>query len=203
MDPTLLCHVRCPICYVLLFLTATGRYNSHLPDLEQFEGVLDLFALSTLVELMNVLHPGTYRENGLSRLECDECAVARGKCRDILHWFFERYELCDAKNNSPVDGPAIYWEYLAKHVQILLAYAANVKYINHQEEDLDLSHVLGFQDQVNRCFEGVEAFQKAFHSVTDDDIASCLLAWPRDRYYTVRPSSKPVPAHNTCSKWLL
>jgi hypothetical protein len=98
---------------VLLFLKVTGRYNPHLPNLEHFEGVLDLFALCTIVELMNILHPGTYRENGLSRLERDECAVARGKCRDILQWFFAQYVLFDNKNNSPVNGPAIYWEYLA------------------------------------------------------------------------------------------
>lgn len=185
---------------MLLFLTATGRYNPHLPNLEHFEGVLDLFALCTIMELMNVLHPGTYQENGLSRLERDECAVARGKCRDILQWFFARYVLFDDKNDSPVDGPAIYWEYLARHVQILQIYAANTKYI-HDNNTLDLSHAFGFKDQVDHCFKGVEAFHKAFDSLTDDDICILSLAWPHDRYYVVRPSSKPVPVHNTCGRW--
>ena len=187
----------------MLFLTVAERYNAHLPDLEQFEGVLDLFALSAIVELMNVLHPGTYRGNGLSRLERDECAVARGKCRDILKWFFAHHDLVDARNNSIVDGPAIYAEYLARHVQTLLIYAANTKAIN-DKETLDLSHVLGFRDQVTRCFKGVEAFHKAFHSLQgqDDDESIDSLAWPRDRYYMVCPSSKPgVPAYNTCGKW--
>lgn len=186
---------------MLLFLTAAGRYNAHLPDLKQFEGVLDLFALSTIVELMNVLHPGTYRKNGLSRLERDECAVARGKCRDILKWFFAHYDLADARNDSLVDGPAVYWEYLARHVQILLIYAANTKATNYHAT-LDLSHVSGFRNEVDRCFKGVEPFHKAFRSLQDNDMDIDSLAWPRDRYYMVRPSSKPgVPAYNTCGKW--
>jgi hypothetical protein len=201
-----------PVHGYFLLLHDTG-YNSHVPDLAHFEGVLDLFALSTMIELMNVLHPGTYRGNGLSRLERDECAVARGKCRDMLQWFFTRYDLFEAGDNSLVDGPTIYWEYLARHVKALLLYAEgaqNQQNIDRDQKDiedgentttLNLQQVPGFQGQVDRCFEGVKPFQKAFDSLKQADTIGSL-AWPRNRYYVVCPTNKPTAAYRTCGKLL-
>ena len=206
-------HVRCPhfAVYGYFLLHGTG-YNSHVPDVAHFEGVLDLFALSTMIELMNVLHPGTYRDNGLSRLECDECAVARGKCRDILQWFFARYDLFEVGTNTLVDGPTIYWEYLTHHVKALLLYAEaaqNQLNIDQDQKDiaqdgentLNLRQVSEFQGQIDCCFEGVKTFHKAFDSLKQADTISSL-AWPHNRYYVVRPTNKPIPAYRTCGKLL-
>lgn len=96
--------------------------QGHLPKLTEFNSVLDLFTLCNLMILANVLDLRTHQPplmtpqsravdvwekhdvNMVPAIERYEIAHARGRCWDILRWFFSAYEIFDKGVGEPING---------------------------------------------------------------------------------------------------
>jgi hypothetical protein len=90
----------------------------HLPNLTSFEGVLDLLTFCNLMVLANVLDFRTYQPapggshkdhnlhdvNEIPAKERYEMAYARGRCWDMLLWFFSKYEIFEKESGLVIDG---------------------------------------------------------------------------------------------------
>src|ERR1700709_817200 len=91
----------------------------YTPDLSTFDGVLDLFSLCNLAELMNLTYEATYDQTILD-VERVEFIEGRRIARRLVYWFSETHEL--HRNGAQVDIMSeIYWPYLLAQVSALEA----------------------------------------------------------------------------------
>jgi hypothetical protein len=103
-----------------------------VPNLKSFESVLDLFTFCNLMVMANILDLRTYQPatrfsghdvNSIPAKERYEMAYARGRCWDILGWFFHRYELYDNETGLPIDGfKEVAMRYLAHQASMIIEF---------------------------------------------------------------------------------
>jgi hypothetical protein len=161
-----------PYLTVSLFFTIPEYEQGHLPKLEDFNSVLDLFTFCNLVVLMNVLDFRTYQTapgnssqtmalellekhdfNSIPAIERYEIAHARGRCWDIFSWFFSKYELFDEKNGEKIDGfNQVAMPYLAHQGSVILECLKRARKI---DKDAYL-HWERLERQMKLCFRDYE-----------------------------------------------
>ncbi|KAF8881118.1 hypothetical protein BD779DRAFT_1675606 [Infundibulicybe gibba] len=160
-------------------------YQDHMLSLDTSSGVLDLFSICILTEASNILSLETY-EDGMSLEEMRSCVEARQRSRDLISWFFSKYEL--VRSGVVLDGyKEVYWRFLAR---ILLGL---VKYMVLVEGDAAVEGCTwsAVMDEVDKCFRGVKEYISATSYWEGKEINS--LAWPSDVDYAfeVRPLTTP------------
>lgn len=131
-------NVRPSIFAVLIpdagFVVANPEY--HLPQLDTFDGIVDICSLLNLMELANVLNLWTYGEhNPQDVTERLRMINAREKARILRMWIFQHYQLVDLAGEA-VDGENLfYWPYLAQQARAIYYYKrlANDAEVGHRD----------------------------------------------------------------------
>ena len=164
-----------------------------------------------MIILMNVLDFRTYQEpsksfgidagdwlkydlNNIPAVEQYEIAYARGRCFDILNWFFTSYELYSAVSGLAIDGfKEVAMAHLARQAYIILKYKS--KALKNGLDDGTLCRMKALDLQVKLCFQGhKEVLQimrtKMQPEVGDDDYMN--MAWPNPEKYQVRKLVTPL-----------
>ncbi|KAF8878606.1 hypothetical protein BD779DRAFT_1676763 [Infundibulicybe gibba] len=160
-------------------------YQDHMLSLDTSSGVLDLFSICILTEASNILSLETY-EDGMSLEEMRSCVEARQRSRDLISWFFSKYEL--VRSGVVLDGyKEVYWRFLARVLLGLVKYMVLVRG-DATVEGCTWSAVM---DEVDKCFRGVKEYLSAAFYWEGKEINS--LAWPSDVDYAfeVRPLTTP------------
>lgn len=118
-------------------------------------------------------------------------AHARGRCFDILHWFFTEYEIFDKETIETTGFKEVAIEYLLHQATVILTYKKESlkalkplkgKEICENESDRCTLELL--KSQLSLCFEKLEEIPTVNSlSIKDDDLS---LAFPNRERYDVR-----------------
>ena len=175
-----------------------GEYDpGHLPNLTRFEGALDLLTFCNLMILANVLDSRTYEPlpgdedslltdhdvNEIPDEERYEMAYARGRCLDILHWFFHKYEIFDKESGLAIDGfQEIGMGYLA-HQGTLIIHFKKMATKNMKKYAPSPITTNAVSQQVALCFESYPDIPTTRHVLPGGE---GNLAFPNPEKYGVR-----------------
>jgi hypothetical protein len=129
----------------------------------------------------------TYDLNNIPVVERYEIAYARGRCLDILNWFFTSYELYDTASGLVVNGfKEVAMVHLARQVYALRKYKK--KALKDRLDDGTLCGAKALDLQIKLCFQGHREVLQMVSSKTrfeaEDDCMN--LAWPSPEKYQVR-----------------
>ena len=153
--------------------------DPHAPDVSTFDGIHDIFSLCNLVEMANILHPGTYSKEGLRAPERLEMIRGRALSRAVVAWVISNYETED----SEITIESFYWKYLAYQARAVCK----------AKDFRDLNNVFAFSgitlaSQVRRLtelsFKGIESFWAEWNRL--GDIEPEAFAWPESRPVAVK-----------------
>ncbi|KAF8873088.1 hypothetical protein BD779DRAFT_1679429 [Infundibulicybe gibba] len=162
-------------------------YVDHMLPLHTMNGVLDLFSICILTETSNILNLQTY-DGGMSLEDRKCCVEARHRSRDLLDWFFSRYQLVRA--GTVLDGyKDVYLRFLARVVIALVRYKKLATEAKIRQ--LGRSITTAVENQVDRCFKGVHEYHTAAAYWNGKEVDS--FAWPSDaeHIFGVELLSKP------------
>jgi hypothetical protein len=173
-----------------------------------------------MVILMNVLDLRTYQEpkesfginasdwstydlNNIPVVERYEIAYARGRCFDILNWFFTSYELYNTATGLAIDGfKEVAMAHLARQAYVIHNY--KTKALKDRLDDGTLCGVKALDLQIKLCFEGRKEVLQIMPTKTqleaEDDCMS--MAWPSPEKYHVRKLVTPL-VHKCKATYLL
>lgn len=97
--------------------------KAHLPDLETFNGLKDVMALCSIIELGNVMSPWSYEQTPNGQRERERMIYARKRSRRLIAWIFYLYEVSDEDGNVVADGERdIYWRHVEQQARVLCHY---------------------------------------------------------------------------------
>ena len=153
--------------------------DPHVPDVSTFDGIYDIFSLCNLVEMANILHPGTYSDEGLRAPERLEMIRGRALSRAVVAWVISNYETED----SEVTIESFYWKYLAYQARAVCK----------AKEFCDSNNVFAFsgiplatkvRSLIEMSFGGIESFWTEWHRLGDFEPET--FAWPESRPVVVR-----------------
>lgn len=182
-----------------------GDEVGHLPNLTSIDGVLDLLTFCNMMIMANVLDSRTYEPapgstqylmdmydvNAIPAKERQQMAYARGRCWDILRWFFHKYEIYDKELDFAIDGfHEIGMGYLAHQRTMILDF----KRISTKKLKDYLSSPVptkSLSRQMTLCFEGYPDIRRKIPHVLPGGEGK--LAFPKREMYGVRlvEGSKP------------
>jgi hypothetical protein len=190
----------------------------HVPSLADFDSVLDLFTFCNIIILMNVLDFRTYKDsrehfegvtsdasyaydlNAIPLVERLEIAYARGRCFDMLRWFFSAYELYQNDSGVAIDGfTKVAMPYLARQASLILEYKRRA--LKDGLDNASCCTAKPLERQIRLCFEG---YPEVCNAMPQESLAEDLegsLAWPNPECYGVRKLTPPRP--HLCKKLLL
>jgi hypothetical protein len=159
---------------------------------------------------MNVLDLRTYQEpsesfginagdwskydlNNIPAVERYEIAYARGRCFDILNWFFTLYELYDTVSGLAIDGfKEVAMSHLATQAYVILRYKE--KALKNGLDDSALCRMKDLNHQMKLCLRGHEEVIQIMYTKmqleAEDDHMS--MAWPSPEKYQVRKLETPL-----------
>ena len=84
--------------------------KTHLPDLETFDGLKDVMALCSLIELGNVISLWSYELTPDNQRERETMIFTHMRIHRLITWIFYLYEVSDEDSNVVADGKQdIYW----------------------------------------------------------------------------------------------
>jgi hypothetical protein len=168
----------------------------HLPNLKSFEGVLDLLTFCNLMILANVLDPRTYQfapggthkdhclhdVNGIPAKERYEMTYARGRCWDIILWFFSKYEIFEKESGLGIDGhKQVAMRYLSDQGSAILEYKRRA---DKNIAEYGSPHTLkALTEQMKLCFMN---FAEIPEVTTPPPGSLVSLAFPHPERYGVR-----------------
>ena len=178
----------------------------HLPNLTSIDGVLDLLTFCNMMIMANVLDSRTYEPatgstkelmdlhdvNAIPAKERQQMAYARGRCWDILRWFFNKYEIYDKELDFAIDGfHEIGMGYLAHQGTTILDFKKmaikNLKdYVSPPISYKSLTR------QMTLCFKNYPDIPKKRHVLPGGD---GNLAFPKPEIYGVRLVDGSEPYH--------
>ncbi|TFK62187.1 hypothetical protein BDN72DRAFT_863022 [Pluteus cervinus] len=149
--------------FTTFYLSNPTRLSSdlqHLPNIQSFDGMIDLLMLLNLCELSNVLHFRTYRANvsALSPLQLDRMIEARRRARLLRNWLWRHFELRD-KDKLVLNAQTLYWDLLAGQCRALVFHNHLVK--KEMKGDALISGET-LQNCIEHTFSGNNAFKDAW-----------------------------------------
>jgi hypothetical protein len=178
-----------------------------VPKLLDFDSVLDLFTFCNLMIMANVLDLRTYQPvpgvqtkfdaNSIGTKERYEMAYARGRCWDILLWFFSVHEIFDKDTGEAIDGfKLVAMKYLWQQGCAIIEFKR--KALESNIEDPSHFGVKVVERQLNLCFRTFYDIP-AITTPAVDRVFS--LAFPAPQKYGVRKLVVPKP--HTCKHVML
>ena len=85
-----------------------------VPDVNEFDGLLDIFSLCNVMEASNILHHKSYLKGALTVAERLQMIHGRVIARQILMWIFRNYAFEEDRSME-----TFYWRYLAHQLKTL------------------------------------------------------------------------------------
>lgn len=178
-----------------------------MPKLTDFDSVLNLLAFCNLMILANVLDHRTYERvggvieenstglyhdvNSIPAKERYEMAYARGRCWDILHWFFNSYEIFNKESGDAVDGfNLVAMRYLAQQGSAIIDFKR--KAVESKIEEGSNFSVTDVATQIMFCFQNFKDIPEITPADPDTVVS---LAFPDPQRYGVR-SLVPLEPYN-------
>jgi hypothetical protein len=193
-----------------MFLFLLLEYElGHVPNLKDFNSVLDLFTFCNMIIMMNVLDLRTYIEseeagkglleehdvNSIPSLERYEMAHARGRCWDILLWFFSAYEIFDKDSGEPIDGfKEVAMRYLAHQGSAIIQFKSRA--LKSKLDDGAWFTLKSLSRQMTLCFCSYTHIPPLSLSVVFREPSS--LAFPDSQRYGVRKLVEALPYECKC-----
>lgn len=97
--------------------------KAHLPDLETFDGLKDVMALCSVIELGGAISPWSYHSTVTHQRERERMIFARKRSRRLITWIFYLFEVLDQDGRIIEQGERdIYWPYVEKQARVLCHY---------------------------------------------------------------------------------
>lgn len=177
----------------------------HVPQITDFDSLLNLLTFCNLVIMANVLDSRTYEKdpgasdsvalskhdaNAIPVKERYAMAYARGRCWDILFWVFHKYEVFDKETGEMIDGfSQVAMRYLAHLGSTIIEFKRRSV---ESQMDPELFTVKALTRQVKHCFKSYDCDDVLPMEPSDaEGVAS--LAFPDEEKYGVRASVSPKP----------
>jgi hypothetical protein len=181
----------------------------HVPKLTDFNSVVDLFTFCNLIIMMNVLDLRTYMlsdvpglsersaidileqhdANSIPSMERYEMAYARGRCWDILRWFFHAYEIFDRDSGEPIDGfHQVAMRYLAHQGSAIIE--CKRRALKSKLDDGQWFNLKSLSRQMSLCFRSFKDIPATTPPSVDSGHS---LAFPDAERYGVRKVVEPEP----------
>jgi hypothetical protein len=137
----------------------------HVPNINEFDGLLDIFSICNIMEASNILHHKTYL-TGKSGLTVDQrlrMIHGRVKARQILAWIFANYGF-----EGDTSMETFYWRYLAHQLKTLFQIKERV-----EEQDIRSFNndriAKEVKKKIDKSFAGLSQFQNAWRDLPEDE----------------------------------
>lgn len=132
---------------------------THVPNVTDFVGFMDLLFICSFFELSNVLSSWEYDKSPSGVPERLRFVKARLHSRHLVLWFFAKYSLIDSSGRrlSTQEGlKETFYTLLARHARALSNYKKEASRVEvYGEHDLCTPKLL--DRAINRCLEGTPA----------------------------------------------
>ena len=174
----------------------------HVPQLTDFDSLLNLLAFCNLLVMANVLDFRTYEKspresdsvkhdtNAIPAKERYEMAYARGRCWEIILWVFHVYEVFDKETGEAIEGfTKVAMSYLA-HLGSTIIEFKRRSVESHMDDEESLFTVKDLARQFRLCFQfynDIPTIQQA------DKKGVASLDFPERDRYGLRASVSSVP----------
>jgi len=97
--------------------------KAHLPDLETFDGLKDVMALCSVIELGSAMSPWSYQLMVTNQRERERMIFAHRRSRRLVTWIFYLFEVLDQDGKIIAEGEQdLYWPYVEKQARVLCHY---------------------------------------------------------------------------------
>ena len=174
----------------------------HIPQLTDFDSLLNLLSFCNLLILGNVLDSRTYQSepgvsspatlmkhdaNAIPAKERYEMAYARGRCWEILFWAFHYWEVFETKTGEGIDGfIEVAMRYLAHLGSAVIEFKRRANATGMGSE----SHyrIKDLASQVKSCFKSFEDIPPITKIDPDSDL---LLEFPDREKFGLRLKDSP------------
>jgi hypothetical protein len=163
-----------------------------------------------MVILMNVLDLRTYQEpkesfginpgdwskydlNNIPATERYEISYARGRCFDILNWFFTSYEIYDTASGLAVDGfKEVAMAHLTRQAYVIRRY--KTKALKDGLDDGTLCGMKALDIQIKLCFQEHKEVLQIMPTKTrlESGDNHMSIAWPSPERYQVKKLVTPL-----------
>lgn len=130
--------------------------------------------------------------NSIPILERYQMAYARGRCMDILRWFFTEYEIYSVETGLPVNG------YLEVAMAHLTWQASVIKEYKQRAivaglDDGSRFAAKALEHQISLCFQEYPEALQAMPKEFPPSSRTLSLDWPNPEKYGVRKLEYPIP----------
>ena len=138
----------------------------HVPNINEFNGLLDIFSVCNIMEASNIIHHKSYLQS-LSRLTVGErlqMIHGRVMARRILVWIFANYAF-----EEDISIQTFYWRYLAHQLKTLCQVKQRAE--SKDIESYDTGPIMKeVKEKINQSFAELSAFQDAWRDLPEDEI---------------------------------
>jgi len=119
------------VCQLILFHNFdVNRYyfspapqKAHLPNLGTFDGLKDVMALCSIIELGSAMSPWSYQSMVTHQRERERMIFAHRRSCQLITWIFYLFEVLDQDGRSIADGERdLYWLYVKQQAHALCHY---------------------------------------------------------------------------------
>jgi hypothetical protein len=160
----------------------------HVPDVSNFNGMLDLFSLCNIIEMANILHPDSYSEEGLRVSVRQDMIGGRALSRAIVLWVISNYDI------EVVSAETFYWTYLAYQARAVCfakKFGESKGVYSFTEVPLEGR----VKTLIKNSFRGIKKFWEHWDSF--EDLEPQNFAWPIDDQLVVK--TLPTKIKGTCA----
>lgn len=146
---------------------------------------MDFFTFANVVELLNVMHSGSYFGLGISLKERESFIHARKMVRRVITWFFS------SRAVHTLDGPIadgalnVYCKYLVRQIRTIYALLQKMNY-NPSNNSLGCDAET-FAASIELTFSNYKGFAKMFkqEGSWNVELSSLSFAWTESRTWSV------------------
>lgn len=125
--------------------------------------------------------------NSIPPMERYEMAHARGRCWDLLRWFFYEYELFDRKSGKPIEGfDKVAQDYLVHQASTIIQLKNRASKCRLDSKDLSVDDLTR---QIKLCFKDHIVFPQIPTPAPDMQLS---LTFPDAERYGVRKQVLPM-----------
>ena len=177
--------------------------QGHVPKLTNFNSVINLFTFCNVMILMNVLDLRTYQRpqgdylwytydvNSIPAKERYEMSYARGRCWDILLWFFHVYQIFDKDTGESINGfEEVAVSYLSHQCSAIIHCKKGA--LKNRLDSGEYFTLQNLERQMKSCFRGYEHILSITLTPPAPD-RELSLAFPDADRYEVRKLVRACP----------
>jgi hypothetical protein len=174
--------------------------SGHIPALDSYDGVVTFFNLLNIIELGDILHPGSYTWARLGLKERVEMIHSRKLARQLRHWFWCYFDISVIPHTSSSEEfwrhrEIFYFAGLAYQVKAILAYkeAATAADMRPEVEGCTDTAV---ESMISNVFSQNTTFWQAWGNLdaANNSLETlCWTGWMKDTNFEVLVRQLPMP----------